>query len=111
MSVLGTTALAQGSAISFELHTNSVRARIPLAPKDFQSGKYTCRNHVCGLAVAGGLVVSQAYPGILAFLHLRQPSNEDVEVSIDKIVTAFINKFLIYLFSLFEGSPISKALV
>ena len=52
--------------------------------------KYTCRNHVCGLAVAGAdLVASQAYPGmtrsILAFLHLRQPSNEDIEVSIDKI--------------------------
>ena len=34
------------------------------------------------------LVVSQAYPGmtrcILTFLHLRQYSNEDVEVSIDK---------------------------
>ena len=35
------------------------------------------------------LVVSQAYPGmtkcILAFLHLRQSSNEDVDVSINKI--------------------------
>ena len=35
------------------------------------------------------LVVSQAYPGmtkcIQAFLHLRQPSNEDVDVSINKI--------------------------